>query len=143
MRVLADVDEADVGRIRDGLRATFTVDSFANQTFSGEVMQVRKAPQVLQNVVTYDVVISAQDSTTNAGLIPIAKQQVTAAEEALHITQQNFEAGTALFLDILQAQDAVLAARLNYANAITSEFLDQELVGALRTRNPVIFAARK
>jgi multidrug efflux system outer membrane protein len=67
-----------------------------------------------------DVVISAQDSATNAGLIPIAKQQVTAAEEALHITQENFEAGTALFLDILQAQDAVLAARLNYANAITS-----------------------
>jgi outer membrane protein TolC len=67
-----------------------------------------------------EVVISAQDSTTNAGLIPIAQQQVTAAEEALHITQENFQAGTALFLDILQAQDAVLAARLNYANAITS-----------------------
>ena len=61
MQVDANVDEADVGRIRDGLRATFTVDSFANQTFSGEVMQVRKAPQVLQNVVTYDVVISARN----------------------------------------------------------------------------------
>lgn len=67
-----------------------------------------------------EVVTSAQDSATNAKLIPIAKQQVTAAEEALHITQQNFEAGTALFLDILQAQDAVNQARLNYANAITS-----------------------
>jgi outer membrane protein TolC len=66
------------------------------------------------------VVISAQDSATNAGLIPIAKQQVTAAEEALRITQENFEAGTGLFLDLLQAQDAVNQARLNYANAITS-----------------------
>jgi len=61
MQVETNVDEADVGRIREGLRATFTVDSFANQNFSGEVMQVRKAPQVLQNVVTYNVVISARN----------------------------------------------------------------------------------
>jgi outer membrane protein TolC len=75
------------------------------------------------------VVISAQDSSTNATLIPIAQQQVTAAEEALHITQENFEAGTALFLDILQAQDAVLQARLNYATAITA--YDQSQVNLL------------
>jgi HlyD family secretion protein len=61
MQVDTNVDEADVGRIREGLRATFTVDSFANQNFTGEVMQVRKAPQVLQNVVTYNVVISARN----------------------------------------------------------------------------------
>src|SRR5713101_3753215 len=61
MQVDTNVDEADVGRIREGLHATFTVDSFANQNFSGEVMQVRKAPQVLQNVVTYNVVISARN----------------------------------------------------------------------------------
>src|SRR5262249_46973093 len=61
MQVETNVDEADVGRIKEGLRATFTVDSFANQTFTGDVMQVRKAPQVLQNVVTYNVVISARN----------------------------------------------------------------------------------
>jgi HlyD family secretion protein len=61
MQVETNVDEADVGRIREGLRASFTVDSFANQNFAGEVMQVRKAPQVLQNVVTYNVVISARN----------------------------------------------------------------------------------
>src|SRR5215470_15403861 len=61
MEVDTNVDEADVGRIREGMHATFTVDSFANQTFAGEVMQVRKAPQVLQNVVTYNVVISARN----------------------------------------------------------------------------------
>jgi outer membrane protein len=66
------------------------------------------------------VVISAQDSATSARLFPIAKQQVTAAEEALHITRENFQVGTALFLDLLQAQDAVNQARLNYATAITS-----------------------
>jgi outer membrane protein TolC len=66
------------------------------------------------------VVISAQDSATNASLFPIAKQQVAAAEEALRITRENFEVGTALFLDLLQAQDALNQARLNYATAITS-----------------------
>ena len=59
MQVDTNVDEADVGRIRVGHRATFTVDSFPGETFSGDVVQVRKAPQVVQNVVTYDVVVSA------------------------------------------------------------------------------------
>jgi HlyD family secretion protein len=59
MQVDTNVDEADVGRVRVGQGVTFTVDSFPGQTFSGEVMQVRKAPQVVQNVVTYDVVVSA------------------------------------------------------------------------------------
>jgi len=61
MQVDTNVDEADVGRIRVGQRATFTVDSFPGQTFTGEVVQIRKAPQVVQNVVTYDVVASAQN----------------------------------------------------------------------------------
>ena len=59
MQVDTNVDEADVGRVRVSQAATFTVDSFPGQTFSGEVVQVRKAPQVVQNVVTYDVVVSA------------------------------------------------------------------------------------
>jgi HlyD family secretion protein len=61
MEVDTNVDEADVGRIRVGLRATFTVDAFRGQTFAGEVMQVRKAPQTVQNVVTYNVVVSARN----------------------------------------------------------------------------------
>jgi HlyD family secretion protein len=61
MQVDTNVDEADVGRIRVGLRATFTVDAFRGQTFSGEVIQVRKAPQTVQNVVTYNVVVSARN----------------------------------------------------------------------------------
>jgi HlyD family secretion protein len=84
MQVDTNVDEADVGRIREGFHATFTVDSFANQTFSGEVMQVRKAPQVLQNVVTYNVVISARNPdlkllpgmTANVRLVVTQKDSV-------------------------------------------------------------------
>ena len=59
MQVDTNVDEADVGRVRVGQSVTFTVDSFPGQTFAGDVIQVRKAPQIVQNVVTYDVVISA------------------------------------------------------------------------------------
>ena len=61
MQVDTNVDEADVGRIKVGQRATFTVDSFPTQTFAGEVNQIRKAPLVVQNVVTYDVVVSAKN----------------------------------------------------------------------------------
>ena len=59
MQVETSIDEADVGRIRLGQRATFTVDAFPGRTFSGEVRQVRKSAQTVQNVVTYTVLVSA------------------------------------------------------------------------------------
>ncbi|MBL8381621.1 MAG: HlyD family secretion protein [Burkholderiales bacterium] len=59
MQVDAAIDESDVGRIRVGQNATFTVDSFPGRTFNGQVRQVRKAAQTVSNVVTYTVVISA------------------------------------------------------------------------------------
>ncbi|MFH1044495.1 MAG: efflux RND transporter periplasmic adaptor subunit, partial [Pseudomonadota bacterium] len=62
MQVEASIDEADVGRTKVDQKATFTVDSFPGRTFSGKVMQVRKAALVVQNVVTYIVVISAANA---------------------------------------------------------------------------------
>ena len=59
MRVIADVDEADIGGVKEGQRVTFTVDAFPDDTFSGEVTQVRKEATTESNVVTYEVVISA------------------------------------------------------------------------------------
>jgi HlyD family secretion protein len=59
MEVYANVDEADVGRITQGQRATFTVDAYSGRTFEGQVKMVRKGPQVISNVVTYVAVISA------------------------------------------------------------------------------------
>jgi len=59
MQVETSIDEADVGRMRLGQRATFTVDAFPGRTFSGEVRQVRKSAQTVQNVVTYTVLVSA------------------------------------------------------------------------------------
>jgi HlyD family secretion protein len=61
MQVDASVVEADVGRIAVGQSATFTVDAYPSRRFTGKVIQIRKAPQVVQNVVTYDVVISADN----------------------------------------------------------------------------------
>ena len=68
MQVDTNVDEADVSRVRVGMRAAFTVDSFPGQVFAGEIVQIRKAPQVVQNVVTYDVVVSARN--TDLRLLP-------------------------------------------------------------------------
>ena len=59
MRVYAAVSEADIGAVRKGQRAVFTVDSYPGRSFDGRVLDVRKAPQMVQNVVTYTVVISA------------------------------------------------------------------------------------
>ena len=58
MQIDTNVDEADIGRIQVGQRATFTVDSFPNETFNGQVVQIRKASRTVQNVVTYNVVIA-------------------------------------------------------------------------------------
>jgi HlyD family secretion protein len=61
MQVETSVDEADIGRIRLDDRATFTVDAFPGQTFAGTVVQIRKAAQILQNVVTYTVVVAVDN----------------------------------------------------------------------------------
>lgn len=59
MRVIADVDEADIGSVREGQRVTFTVDAYPNETFNGTVTQVRQNATTTDNVVTYEVAISA------------------------------------------------------------------------------------
>ena len=58
MQVLANIDEADVGRMRPGQNVTFRVDAFPTETFNGVVEQVRLQPAVVQNVVTYSTVIA-------------------------------------------------------------------------------------
>jgi HlyD family secretion protein len=59
MRVDTAIDESEIGKIKIGQRATFTVDAFAGKTFEGAVRQVRKSAQVVSNVVTYLVEVSA------------------------------------------------------------------------------------
>ena len=61
MKVMAAVDEADIGQVKQGQRVTFTVDAFQNETFNGSVQEVRLNPTTTSNVVTYTVVITAEN----------------------------------------------------------------------------------
>jgi len=84
MQVEVSVDEADIGRIKLEDHATFTVDAFPGQSFSGVVTQIRKAAQVVQNVVTYTVIVAVDNPggkllpgmTANAKMIVAEKPNV-------------------------------------------------------------------
>jgi HlyD family secretion protein len=90
MQVETSIDEADVGRIRIGQRASFTVDSFPGRNFNGEVRQVRKAAQNVQNVVTYTVLVTANNDagqlmpgmTANVRIITDTRESVLKAPNA-------------------------------------------------------------
>ncbi|MBQ4392476.1 MAG: efflux RND transporter periplasmic adaptor subunit [Prevotella sp.] len=62
MRVIADIDEADIGGVLEGQRVSFTVDAFPEDRFEGHVTQVRQQATTTSNVVTYEVVISAPNA---------------------------------------------------------------------------------
>jgi HlyD family secretion protein len=62
MQIEVSVDEADISRILLEQKATFTVDSYPEQTFKGKVIQIRSAPIITQNVVTYVVVVNVDNS---------------------------------------------------------------------------------
>src|SRR5437899_5001784 len=84
MQVETSVDEADIGRVKLNDQATFTVDAFPNETFVGRVTQIRKAAQVVQNVVTYTVVVAVDNPsgrllpgmTANVKLVVAEKSSV-------------------------------------------------------------------
>jgi HlyD family secretion protein len=61
MRVLADVDEADVGKLREGMEVEAVVDAFPGEAFRGKVQQVRYSPNNVQGVVTYSAVVEVQN----------------------------------------------------------------------------------
>jgi len=90
MQVDTNVDEADIGRIQVGQRVTFTVDAFPGREFIGQVEQIRKAPQTIQNVVTYTVVVSAENQdqhllpgmTANVQLVIDERQAVLKVSNA-------------------------------------------------------------
>jgi HlyD family secretion protein len=84
MQVETAIDESDVGRIVEGMTATFTVDAFPGKVFQSKVKQVRKAPINVQNVITYTVLLSAQNTdlkllpgmTANTSIITEQKEKV-------------------------------------------------------------------
>jgi len=61
MEVHTNVAESDIGRLKPGMRVTFTVDAYPGEPFRGSIRDIRNAPQVVQNVVTYDAVIDVDN----------------------------------------------------------------------------------
>ena len=95
MRVIADIDEADIGGVVEGQRVTFTVDAFPDDSFEGRVTQVRQQATTESNVVTYEVVISAPNKdlklkpglTANVTIFTLEKNNVLAVPaKALRFT---------------------------------------------------------
>ncbi len=86
MRVIADIDEADIGGVKEGQRVSFTVDAYPEDTFEGAVTQVRQQATTESNVVTYEVVISAPNEqlklkpglTANVTIYTLEKNDVLA-----------------------------------------------------------------
>jgi HlyD family secretion protein len=87
MQVEAAIDEADVGRLHAGQAATFSVDAFPRRSFSGEIVQIRKSPVTVQNVVSYTVVISARnaDLALLPGMTANVRIVVDQREDALKV----------------------------------------------------------
>lgn len=95
MRVIADVDEADIGEVKEGQRVSFNVDAYPTDTFEGLVTQVRQQPTTESNVVTYEVVISAPNEdlklkpglTANVTIYTLEQKDVLAVpSKALRFT---------------------------------------------------------
>ena len=88
MQVLAHIDEADVGKVRDGQEARFTVDAYPAEEFSGTIREVRQAPNTIQNVVTYDAVIAADnpERKLRQGMTAAVKVLTSQRDDVLRIS---------------------------------------------------------
>jgi HlyD family secretion protein len=90
MQLEVSVDEADIGSVVEGQKVNFTVDAFARRKFAGDVLQVRKAPTEVANVVTYTVIVQAENPdhlllpgmTANVDIIVGARTSILRVPEA-------------------------------------------------------------
>lgn len=116
MQVVADVDEADIGDVKEGERVTFTVDAYPDDTFKGEVKQVRQEATTTNNVVTYEVVISAPNAdlklkpglTANVTIYTAERKGVLSVpSKALRFTPQKETVGKMKIVDVANAKNKV------------------------------------
>jgi len=84
LQVRADIDEADIGRVKEGQEATFTVSAAPDQVYRARVRSVTNAPRVLQQVVTYEAILDVEnaDGTLRPGMTASVKVQTGAIENA-------------------------------------------------------------
>lgn len=116
MQVVADVDEADIGDVKEGERVSFTVDAYPDDTFEGEVKQVRQEATTTNNVVTYEVVISAPNAdlklkpglTANVTIYTAERKGVLSVpSKALRFTPQKETVGKMKIVDVANAKNKV------------------------------------
>lgn len=116
MQVVADVDEADIGDVKEGERVSFTVDAYPDDTFDGEVKQVRQEATTTNNVVTYEVVISAPNAdlklkpglTANVTIYTAERKGVLSVpSKALRFTPQKETVGKMKIVDAANAKNKV------------------------------------
>lgn len=116
MQVVADVDEADIGDVKEGERVTFTVDAYPDDTFEGKVKQVRQEATTTNNVVTYEVVISAPNTdlklkpglTANVTIYTAERKGVLSVpSKALRFTPQKETVGKMKIVDAANAKNKV------------------------------------
>lgn len=90
MQVDANVSESDVGGVKEKNSATFTVDAYPKRTFTGTVTQVRQSPQTVQNVVTFDIVVSATnpDLSLMPGMTASTKIVIDMRSDAIRVPDQ-------------------------------------------------------
>lgn len=116
MQVVADVDEADIGDVKEGERVSFTVDAYPDDTFEGEVKQVRQETTTTNNVVTYEVVISAPNAdlklkpglTANVTIYTAERKGVPSVpSKALRFIPQKETVGKMKIVDAANAKNKV------------------------------------
>lgn len=116
MQVVADVNEADIGDVKEGERVSFTVDAYPDDTFEGEVKQVRQEATTTNNVVTYEVVISAPNAdlklkpglTANVTIYTAERKGVLSVpSKALRFTPQKETVGKMKIVDAANAKNKV------------------------------------
>lgn len=116
MQVVADVDEADIGDVKEGERVSFTVDAYPDDTFEGEVKQVRQEATTTNNVVTYEVVISAPNAdlklkpglTANVTIYTAERKGVLSVpSKALRFIPQKETVGKMKIVDVANAKNKV------------------------------------
>ena len=152
MQVIADVDEADIGDINEGERVTFTVDAYPDDTFEGTVTQVRLEATTTNNVVTYEVVISAPNAelklkpglTANVTIYTVERNDVMCVpSKALRINPTKDTIGKKRKIDDTDGTNKVWCLEGNTVKAYAvqigmSDGINTEILGGIDEGKDVI-----
>ncbi len=152
MQVVADVDEADIGDVKEGERVTFTVDAYPDDTFEGEVKQVRQEATTTNNVVTYEVVISAPNAdlklkpglTANVTIYTAERKGVLSVpSKALRFIPQKETVGKMKIVDAANAKNKVWTIEGNSivahkVNISMTDGTNTQIVGGIAEGTKVI-----